>query len=113
MSNSIQIFRKWEIFWVEMDPVKGSEIAKTRPCLIVSPDSANKILSTVIVAPLTSARKKYPTRLFTFHKGKASAIAFDQMRAVDKLRIVSRDGILDKSLRITASQILDIMFSDK
>lgn len=107
------IYRKWEVVLVNLDPVQGSEIAKTRPCLIISPNAVNLFLSNVIVAPFTSAQKTYPTRLHTNHKGKAGAVAFDQLRTVDKNRIVKRDGSLDKALRETANTILSIMFSEK
>ncbi len=107
------IYKKWEVVLVSLDPVQGSEIAKTRPCLIISPNAINSSLNTVIVAPFTTAQKAYPTRLSTNHKGKVGAIAFDQLRTIDKSRIVKRDSTLDKALRETANTILSILFSEK
>lgn len=111
--SSSNFYKKWDILLVQLDPVQGSEVAKTRPCLVISPNAINRTLNTIIIAPFTSTQKAYPSRLNTLHKGKAGAIAFDQLRTVDKSRIVKRDGTLDKTLRETANSILNIMFSEK
>lgn len=87
--------RRFEVHLVRLDPATGSETRKTRPCLIVSPDESNKALSTVIIAPMTTIRRRWPTRVpVTFH-GKTGEIALDQMRAVDKSRLVKRLGKID------------------
>lgn len=87
--------KRFEVHLVRLDPATGAETRKTRPCLIVSPDESNKALSTVIIAPMTTIRRRWPTRApVTFH-GKTGEIALDQMRAVDKLRLVKRLGKID------------------
>jgi len=73
---------------VNLDPTMGSEIRKTRPCVIISPDEMNRYLRTVIVAPMTSNLKKYPTRTSVKHQGKRGMIALDQIQTIDKTRIV-------------------------
>ncbi len=80
-------YKKWHVVLVDLNPVKGTEISKIRPCLIISPDAANKHLKTVIVAPLTSAIRNIPTRLHSNFNGKQGEICFDQMRAIDVLSL--------------------------
>jgi mRNA interferase MazF len=105
-------YNKWEIVLVDLNPTKGAEISKVRPCLIVSPNAINAALSTVIVVPFTSTNKNYPTRLATNHKGKPGALAFDQIKTIDKGRIVKKDGELDKSQRDAVNMLLQILFSE-
>ncbi|MDO5524314.1 MAG: type II toxin-antitoxin system PemK/MazF family toxin [Bacteroidia bacterium] len=78
---------QYDVFWITLDPTEGSEIAKTRPCVVISPDELNKYLRTVIVAPVTSTLKAYPFRINCMISGKEGSIALDQIRTVDKLRI--------------------------
>src|SRR4051794_34121514 len=92
-------YKKWDVVLVELDPTRGSEIAKSRPCLVVSPNAMNAALHTLIVVPFTSTVKTYPSRLSTIHKGRPGSLAFDQIRTVDKERVVKKDGELDKKLR--------------
>ena len=106
-------YKKWEAVLVDLNPTKDSEIAKIRLCLIVSPNAANAALSTVIIIPFTSANKTYPTRLLTNHKGKPGTLAFDQIKAIDKSRIVKKDGELDKNQRESVNTLLQIMFSEE
>jgi mRNA interferase MazF len=89
------VVKRFEIYLVSLDPSIGSEIKKTRPCLIISPDEVNKYINTVIIAPLTSTLKKYPTRVNCEIGGKLGQIAIDQMRAVDKIRLTKKIGTLD------------------
>ena len=84
--------RRFEVHLITLDPTKGSEIRKTRPCLIISPDEMNKHIRTVIVAPMTSTIKKYPTRIITTFQGKKGEIVLDQIRTVDKSRLVKKLG---------------------
>lgn len=79
-------FLKWQVVLADLNPVKGKEMSKVRPCLIISPNAANKHLHTVIVAPLTSTIRNIPTRLHSVFDGKPGEICFDQMKAVDKNR---------------------------
>lgn len=105
-------YKKWLVVLVDLNPVKGKEISKIRPCLIISPNAANKHLQTVIVAPLTSTVRQIPTRLFSKFEGKPGEICFDQMRAVDKSRIIRILGTLDISERKAVNQLLQNMFSE-
>ena len=106
-------YKKWDIILVDLNPVKGSEIAKIRPCLIISPNAVNEALNTLIVVPLTSTIKNYPTRISINHKGKSGSLAFDQIKTIDKSRIVKKDGELDKNFRESVNTLLQIMFSEE
>ena len=75
---------QYAIVLVNLDPTLGSEIQKTRPCLVVSPNEMNKHLNTIIIAPMTSSLKEYPTRVAVNHNSKKGMIALDQIRTVDK-----------------------------
>lgn len=79
---------QYAIVFVNLDPTIGSEIKKTRPCVIISPNEMNKYLNTIVLAPMTTSLKKYPTRVSVNHNGKKGMIAIDQIRTVDKTRIV-------------------------
>ena len=82
------VIKQYSIVLVNLDPTIGSEIKKTRPCVIISPDEMNKYLKTVTLAPMTTNLKKYPTRVAVNHNGKKGMIAIDQIRTVDKVRII-------------------------
>lgn len=96
------VIERFAVYWVELDPTKGSEIAKTRPCVIVSPDVVNQRLKTVIIAPLTSTMKPYPTRVDCEIDHKQGQVALDQIRVVDKVRLRKKMGQLADD---TAQQI--------
>ena len=87
---------QYSIVLVNLDPTLGSEIQKTRPCVIVSPNEMNKHLNTIIISPMTSSLKEYPTRIPVNHNQKKGMIAIDQIRTVDKKRILKLLGKLDK-----------------
>lgn len=106
------IYNKWQVVLVDLNPVKGKEISKIRPCLIVSPNAANKYLHTVIIAPLTSTIRNLPTRMISNFEGKQGEICFDQIRAVDKSRIVKIIGKLEEAERKKVNDLLAIMFSE-
>jgi len=106
-------YKKWDIVLVNLDPVKGREISKTRPCLVISPNVMNKHLDTLIVAPLTSSEKNYPSRLRTNFKGRTGEICFDHIKSIDKGRIVQVQGTLDNNLRKPANELLREMFSEE
>lgn len=80
--------KQYSIVLVNLDPTIGSEIKKTRPCVIISPNEMNKYLRTIVLAPMTTNMNKYPTRVSVKHNGKKGMIAIDQIRTVDKIRIV-------------------------
>lgn len=87
--------KRFEIWNVELNPTRGSEISKIRPCLIVSPNETNKFLNTVTIVPLTSIQKPYPTRLNCRFMEKEGQLVVDQIRSVDKSRLVKKLGQLD------------------
>jgi mRNA interferase MazF len=87
---------QYQIFLVNLDPTIGSEIRKTRPCVILSPDEMNKYLRTLVIAPMTTSSKKYPTRVEVKHDNKIGWIVIDQIRTIDKQRIVKPLGRLSK-----------------
>lgn len=82
---------------MNLDPTIGSEIKKTRPCVIISPNEMNKYLRTIIVAPMTTTSRKYPTRIEIKHAGKTGWIVIDQIRTIDKQRIIKVLGKLSQS----------------
>ena len=100
-----------EVWLVSLEPTIGSEIKKTRPCVVISPDEINKLLRTVIVAPLTSTIKNYPTRVTIVFQSRKSSIALDQIRSVDKSRLLRKLGNLSNQESQTVSNILVTMFS--
>lgn len=100
-----------EVWLVSLEPTIGSEIRKTRPCVVISPNEINRLLKTVIVAPLTSTIKNYPTRLTIIFQAKKSSVALDQIRSVDKTRLLRKIGQLDLENSKTISQILVSMFT--
>lgn len=87
--------KRFEIFLINLDPTVGAEIRKTRPCVIVSPDEANAYIRTVLVAPLTTGAHSYPTRVPCTFKRKRGHVVIDQLRTVDRTRLVAKLGTLD------------------
>ena len=100
-----------EVWLVSLEPTIGSEIRKTRPCIVISPDEINKLLKTVIVAPLTSTLKNYPTRVTIVFQTRESSIALDQIRSVDKSRLLRKLGNLSQDDSEKVSDVLVSMFS--
>lgn len=100
-----------EVWLVSLDPTLGSEIQKTRPCLVVSPDEMNEFLRTVLVAPMTTTRRDYPTRVDITFQRRIGQVALDQMRAVDRQRLVRRLGHAPSSAAHAASSVLVEMFA--
>ena len=88
---------QYDIVLVNLDPTVGSEIQKTRPCVIVSPNEINHNHQTLVVSPMTTTSRKYPTRVEVKHNGKTGWIAIDQIRTIDKVRVVKTLGTLNKS----------------
>ena len=87
---------QYKIVLVNLDPTIGSEIKKTRPCVVISPDEMNKFLRTITVAPMTTTSRKYPTRIEVKHDGKIGWIVIDQIRTIDKQRIIKILGRLSQ-----------------
>ena len=103
--------RRDEVWLVSLDPTHGAEIRKTRPCLVVSPDEMNRYLRTVIVVPMTTTIRPYPTRVPVRFQGKSGQAALDQLRAVDSERLVRKLGTISPSTAQQASAVLLEMFS--
>lgn len=103
---------QYAIVLVNLDPTLGSEIQKTRPCVVVSPNEMNKHLNTIIIAPMTSSLKEYPTRVAVNHNSKKVMIALDQIRTVDKKRILKVLGKLNKTEIQSIKEVLKEMLVD-
>lgn len=100
------VVNRFEVYLVNLDPTLGSEIKKTRPCLVVSPDEMNHHLRTTIIAPLTTKGRAYPTRVSCRFQGKQGEVVLDQLRTVDQARLVKKLGKLDAA---TTSKVLDAL----
>lgn len=105
------VVKRFEVHLVNLDPTIGSEIKKRRPCVVVSPDEMNRHISTVIVAPMTTKGKVYPTRVKCKFEGKTGLVVLDQLRTVDKRRLVKRLGQLDKKTKQEILEKLAEMFA--
>ena len=105
------VIRRFEVHLVDLGPTVGTEIRKTRPCLVVSPDEMNRHLRTRIVAPMTTRGRDYPTRVRCRFKGKAGQIVLDQIRTVDAGRLVKKLGSIDKTAADAVLTILGEMFA--
>jgi mRNA interferase MazF len=104
--------RRFDVYLVALDPTLGSEIKKTRPCVIVSPDEANRHIATVIVAPMTTRGRNYPTRVACRFQGKQGQVVLDQLRTVDKARLVKRLGRIGSILQRAILSALAEMFAE-
>ena len=102
---------RFEVYLVNLDPTLGTEIRKTRPCVVVSPDEMNRHIRTVIVAPMTTKGRLYPTRVRCRFGGKTGQIVLDQIRAVDIARLVRRLGRIDRRTSEAVVALLQEMFA--
>jgi mRNA interferase MazF len=100
------VIRRFDVWLVVLDPTVGVEIQKTRPCLVISPDEMNAHVATVIIAPMTTKGRDYPTRVKCQFQGKSGQVVLDQLRTVDKNRLVKRLGQLDT---VTADAVLETL----
>lgn len=103
--------RRDEVWLVNLDPTRGSEIQKTRPCLIVSPNEMNRNLRTIIVAPMTTTLRPYPTRVAIQFQTKSGQVALDQIRSVDRQRLVRKLGRVSAGTAEQTSESLIEMFT--
>jgi mRNA interferase MazF len=103
--------RRFDVFLISLDPTKGSEMKKTRPCLVISPDEMNRYVSTVIIAPMTSTQKPYPTRVTTTFQGKQGQIVLDQIQTIDKQRLVKKLGTISDAAQSKVLNTLQSMFA--
>lgn len=106
------VVQRFDVYLVNLDPTIGSEIEKTRPCLVVSPDEMNRHIATVIVAPMTTKGRAYPTRVACRFLGKNGQIVLDQLRTVDKVRLVKRLGKIGAPTQKAVIQRLIEIFSE-
>lgn len=111
MGRLTDAVERFEVHLVALDPTQGSEIQKTRPCLVVSPDEMNRHIRTVIVAPMTSGGQRYPTRVPCEFEGIAGHVALDQIRTVDRSRLVKRIGAISPDVREAVLDALQEMFA--
>jgi mRNA interferase MazF len=102
---------RFDVYLVALDPTFGSEIQKTRPCVVVSPDEMNRAIATLIVAPMTTRGRPYPTRVACRFEGKDGQIVLDQLRTVDKRRLLNHLGKLASDEQEEVLDVLAAMFA--
>ena len=105
------VVKRFEVYLVSLDPTMGSEIRKTRPCLVISPDEMNRYIATVIVAPMTTKGRDYPTRVSCSFKGKRGQVVLDQIRTVDKSRLVQKLGVISQEAQSNVLSIIAEIFA--
>jgi len=105
------VIKRFDVYLVNLDPTIGSEIRKARPCLIISPDEMNRYIATVIVAPMTTKGRDYPTRVQCIFKGKEGQVVLDRIRTIDKSRLFQKLGRIDKQTQEEVLSILAEMFA--
>lgn len=103
--------KRFDVYLVNLEPTVGSEIPKTRPCLIISPNEMNDHIQTVIIAPMTTKGRDYPTRVACTFGGKHGQIVLDQLRTVDKRRLFKRLGRIDEATQQHVIDVLAYMFA--
>ena len=106
------VAKRFDVFLVNLDPTIGNEIQKTRPCVVVSPDEMNRYISTVIIAPMTTKGRAYPTRIICQFQEKNGQIILDQIRTVDKSRLVKKIGQIAQNEQRAVLDILAEMFAE-
>ena len=104
--------KRFDVYLVNLDPTVGHEIKKSRPCLVISPDEMNRYVSTVIVAPMTTKGRNYPTRVPCTFQGKEGQVVIDQLRTVDKIRLAKRLGKIDLDTQTHVFSVLSELFSE-
>lgn len=103
---------RFDVYLISLDPTKGHEIKKTRPCVVISPNEMNHYISTVIVAPMTSKGRNYPSRVPCTFKGTKGQVVLDQIRTVDKSRLLQKLGTLSKNVQQKTLTVLQEMFAE-
>lgn len=103
--------KRFDVYLINLDPTVGKEIKKTRPCLIISPNEMNDHISTVIIAPMTSRIRNYPSRVTCEFESIKGQIVLDQIRTVDKIRLVKKLGAIDEQSQFEVLRVLQEMFS--
>lgn len=105
------VVKRFDVYLVNLDPTIGSKIQKTRPCLVISPDEINRNIRTLIIAPMTSAQKEYPTRVSCIFRKKQGQIVLDQVRTVDKTRLIQKLGTIDSKAQLDVISVLQRLFA--
>ena len=103
--------KRFDVLLIELDPTEGSEIKKTRPCLVISPDEINQHLRTLIIAPMTTKGRIYPTRVACVFQGKDGQVVLDQLRTIDRSRIAKRLGVIEPKTRKLVLSTLAELFA--
>jgi mRNA interferase MazF len=106
------VVKRFDVFLVNLDPTIGSEIKKTRPCVVISPDEMNRYVATVIIAPMTTKGRTYPTRVACQFQGKDGQIVLDQIRTIDKTRLVKKLGQISQDEQVAVLDILAEIFAE-
>ncbi len=106
------VVKRFDVYLVNLDPTVGTEIKKTRPCVVISPDEMNRHIGTVIVAPMTSKGRHYPSRVSCKFEGKDGHVILDQIRTVDKIRLVKKLGKLNKQTQKMVLEVLAEIFAE-
>lgn len=105
------VVNRFDVYLINLDTAVGSEIQKTRPCLIISPNEMNRHIRTVIVAPMTTASKDYPTRISCKFKKKKGQIVLDRIRTIDKTRLIKKLGYIDPETQMEVISVLQRLFA--
>ena len=106
------VINRFDVFLVNLDPTVGHEIKKTRPCVVISPDEINHHIRTVIVAPMTTKGRSYPTRVPCKLRGKSGQVVLDQLRTVDSVRLVRKLGRISQKTGSEVLAVLQEMFAE-
>ena len=106
------VINQYNVYLINLDPTVGHEIKKTRPCLVISPDEMNHNIDTIIIAPMTTKSHAYPTRVPVKFGGKNGCIVLDQIRTVDKIRLINQLGKITKKETIEVKRVLKEMLVD-
>jgi mRNA interferase MazF len=104
--------QQYQVVLVNLDPTVGHEIKKTRPCVVISPDEMNRHLATLLIAPMTTKSRSYPTRVEAYQGSQKSWVALDQIRTIDKKRVVKRFEFLSSAEQLTVKRVLKQMLVD-
>ena len=105
------VINRFDVYFINLDPTVGSEIQKIRPCLIISPDEMNRHIRTVIVAPMTTSGKDYPTRVTCQFEKKKGQIVLDQIRTIDKKRLIKKLGTINPETQLEVISVLQKLFA--
>ena len=106
------VINQYDVFLINLDPTIGHEIKKTRPCLVISPNEMNHTIRTIIIAPMTTKSRSYPTRIPVQFEGKTGWIVLDQIRTVDNLRLIKKLGSITKKEVIQVKAVIKEMLVD-